>query len=169
MANLTDAHGEYVFDFTNTPLASNPQGKKDFISGLDNIVSQFGNGGFVQFYTDFDMERLQSLTCDTPEISVPFGGCGRWAYMCNIRWYSTDEVLREYLSQCVGLVVTINYKEYDASELFDVTARLTVLPDKVRINTIQETVYNATPNLVVEFGFYDDVDDFFDANEDFFD
>lgn len=167
MANISDAHGTYFFNFTHTKLVKDPQAKQTFISTLHTLTSQYdGDGKCRQYYTDFDVETLDTDTCSYPTVEVSFNGCGRWWYARNLEWYCNDPTLRSHLLTCDGLIMTVSY--YDMESVFyEAEVTIVVRDGDVMIVSSDISSYELTPEREVEFGFYDSEADFLEMQTPF--
>lgn len=169
MANISDAYGSYIFDFTKTGIATDAKAKKAFISTLHNLTCQCSDGFQHQYFTDFHLDMLHEEEYNQGVINVPFEGCGRWWYTANVHWYTTDETLRDHLLTCEGLVMTASYldAEFSVKEIYEAKVVIGVQYGGVKITDIDITTHELTAESSVSFGFYDSVDDFLANNEDF--
>lgn len=167
MANISTAHGSYLFNFTHTKMVKDPHAKQAFINTLHTLTSQYGGDGhYNEYYTDFAIETLNLDACNHAEISVPFDGCGRWWYARNLEWYCNTPELRDHLLTCDGLVMTVSYHDME-SEFCVGEVQIVVRDGDVQIVSSDISTYEFTPERAVEFGFYDSEDDFLEMQTPF--
>lgn len=174
MANLSDVHGTYIFDFSQTKITGDAVAKLQFIQGLHHLVCQCYDGQFREYFTDFDLEVLDLGQCADEVVSVPFSACGRWWYRNNLEWYThIDTDLYDYIKALDGLVITVDYVEMETgvAELYIGFVEI-VVNDDDQTRAIHHTsgtvfmvasfinTYPLTATLAVEHGFYDSVDDY---------
>lgn len=164
MANISDAHGRYLFNFTNTKLVKDPQAKQAFINTLHNLTSQYSSdGNYRQYYTNFDIESLDLDAYNHATVEVNFNGCGRWWYLSNLEWYCNAPELRDHLLTCDGLIMTVSYHDME-SEIYAGEVQVVVRDDEVQIVSSYISSFECTPERAVGFGFYDNIEYFLENN-----
>lgn len=117
MANPSIATGTYHFDFTGTNIATNSPAKEAFINNLHCLTTQYaGDGEYREYYTDFDIENLDTADYQKQIVEVSFYGCGRRAYHNNLEWFKTNDEISKLLKSIKGLVIEIIYTDVLESE-----------------------------------------------------
>lgn len=109
MANVTDATGVFIFDFTNTGKTA--QEVIDWLTRFDDALSSLGYPTYLGF-NESDHEAVKK----DMGASLQFSGAGRWTYEENIKVFANldgDEDYQNLLKEMNGLTIKIEYEEYD--------------------------------------------------------
>lgn len=158
MANISDAWGDYQFDFTNTALQTAGE-RKAWLEKLANML-KFDDGWQPDYYTDLYLSELADDEF-TPVTHVEFGGSGRWNYQNNLQWFHDGVYpsLTEHLLAVDGLIMTINYNDLEEFDYIQATDIIKVADGKVIYiadeNPHHEIIY---PKRYLELGIGDAVD-----------
>lgn len=107
MANVTDATGIFVFDFTNTGKTA--QEAIDWLTRFDDALSSLGYPTYLGF-NESDHEAVKK----DMGASLQFSGAGRWTYEENIKVFANldgDDDYQNLLKEMNGLIIKIEYEE----------------------------------------------------------
>ena len=107
MANVTDATGVFIFDFTNTGKTA--QEAIDWLTRFDDALSSLG----YPTYLGFDESNHEEVKKDMGA-SLQFSGAGRWTYEENIKAFANldgDDDYQNLLKEMNGLTIKIEYEE----------------------------------------------------------
>ena len=107
MANVTDATGVFIFDFTNTGKTA--QEVIDWLTRFDDALSSLGYPTYLGF-NESDHEAVKK----DMGASLQFSGAGRWTYEENIKGFADlngDEDYQNLLKEMNGLTIKIEYEE----------------------------------------------------------
>lgn len=126
MANISIVCGTFVFDFNNCPQQE-PSQYNDWLKKVSEVLSD------RPYPTNLDLYR-DLYNPDKRNAKVPFTAEGAWKYENNINEIIAEQdAFRDLLMEMSGIVVTINYIEYEKSDGF-------VLNGNAIINTDNGTV-----------------------------
>ena len=126
MANISIVRGTFVFDFNNCPQQE-PSQYNDWLKKVSEVLSD------RPYPTNLDLYR-DLYNPDKRNAKVPFTAEGAWKYENNINEIIAEQdAFRDLLMEMSGIVVTINYIEYEQSDGF-------VLNGNAIINTDNGTV-----------------------------
>lgn len=107
MANVTDATGVFIFDFTNTGKTA--QEVIDWLTRFDDTLSSLGYPTYLGF-NESDHEAVKK----DMGASLQFSGAGRWTYEENIKVFANldgDDDYQNLLKEMNGLIIKIEYEE----------------------------------------------------------
>lgn len=168
MANLSDAWGDYEFDFTKTNL-NTPALRKAWLERLSDLliyhIYDDENGvekkGGAEYITEL---RLSDLADDeyTDITRVEFVATGRWSYQNNMRFFTNSDDMAQLYAHMLsadGLVMTVYFQDMEGSQYIKDTHQLIIkdghithLEDK---NAKVEIIY---PKRYLELGIGDEYD-----------
>lgn len=168
MANISDAWGDYHFDFSKTQL-NTPALRKAWLEKLSDILMYHtrtnSNGEDVKFQVEYFTElRLDDLSDDDykEEVTVGFGAAGRWSYQNNMSWFADSknmEHLYNHMLSADGLVMTVEFEDIegyqyirDAHQIIVENGKITHLKDE---DAKWENIY---PKKYLELGIGDELD-----------
>ena len=120
MANVTDATGVFIFDFTNTGKTA--QEAIDWLTRFDDALSSLGYPTYLGFNESNHEEVKQDMA-----VSLQFSGAGRWSYEENVKGFADldgDEDYQNLLKEMNGLIITIEYDE--TGDHFEGNGRATI-------------------------------------------
>lgn len=111
MANISIVRGTFVFDFNNCPQQE-PSQYNDWLKKVSEVLSD------RPYPTNLDLYR-DLYNTDKRNAKVPFTAEGAWVYEHNINeMIAEQDAFRALLMEISGIVVTINYIEYEQSDGF---------------------------------------------------
>lgn len=167
MANLSDAWGDYEFDFTKTNLTT-PALRKAWLAKLADLLmyrTSTANGIEKKTMVEYNTElRLSDLADDeyTDVLTVEFQATGRWSYQNNMRFFTNSDGepdLHAHMLSADGLVMTVYFEDMEGSQYIKDTHQLIIknghithLEDK---NAKVEIIY---PKRYLELGIGDEYD-----------
>lgn len=167
MANLSDAWGDYEFDFTKTNL-NTPALRKAWLAKLADLLmyrTSTANGIEQKTMVEYNTElRLSDLADDeyTDVLTVEFQATGRWSYQNNMRFFTNSDGepdLHAHMLSADGLVMTVSFEDMEGSQYIKDTHQLIIknghithLEDK---NAKVEIIY---PKRYLELGIGDEYD-----------
>lgn len=134
MANISDAWGEYHFNFSKTQLTT-PALRKAWLEKLSDILMYCDSHRkeIVTYYTEL---RLNDLSDDdyAEETAVEFNGAGKWVYHNNINFFTNSETMSElyqHMLSAEGLVISIEYQDIEGGQYIHTCHEVEVKDGKV--------------------------------------
>lgn len=153
MANITDATGVFIFDFSNTGKTA--QEAIDWLTRFDDALSSLGYPTYLGF-NESDHEAVEK----DMGASLQFSGAGRWTYEENIKVFANldgDDDYQNLLKEMNGLTIKIEYEEYGNDFEGNGYATITIQDGKA---TLDDEYFGDEPHND------DDWDDEFDDDDD---
>lgn len=164
MANISDVQGTYTFNFKNVKSKTD----EEKISWIKELAELMGN---VDYNTSFeDAKRLTPSSIEDNEVTLSFSASGRWAYRNNIAWFEDGwEELTYLVEEMEGIVIYIDYNEYETGCMFVASGEFTVevKDNKVLVEqcSLEEDELNKETFVSWGFGSANEYDEMFGENE----
>ena len=164
MANISDVQGTYTFNFKNV------KGKTDEekISWIKELAELMGNVGYNTSFED--AKRLTPSSIEDDEVTLSFSASGRWAYRNNIAWFEDGwEELTYLVEKMEGMVIYIDYNEYETGCMFVASGEFTVevKDNKILVEqcSLEEDKLNKETFVSWGFGSANEYDEMFGDDE----
>lgn len=166
MANLSDVHGIIEFDFSRVRKVS----KKDIIQFVKTYAKAVSAN--TDYWTEITIDDGNEIPKvkekgQTLCVGFNFNAVGRWTYNNNLDWLteSTSEhykKLRKLLRKYKGLLISIDWKEYETGCMFISTGDYTL---EVKSNKLERYYHSEEYDLTKELYTYYEFGDENDWNE----
>lgn len=164
MANISDVQGTYTFNFKNVKNKTD----EEKISWIKELAELMGNVGYNTSFED--AKRLTPSSIEDNEVTLSFSASGRWAYRNNIAWFEDGwEELTYLVEEMEGIVIYIDYNEYETGCMFVASGEFTVevKDNKVLVEqcSLEEDELNKETFVSWGFGSANEYDEMFGENE----
>jgi len=164
MANISDVQGTYTFNFKNVKSKTD----EEKISWIKELAELMGNVGYNTSFED--AKRLTPSSIEDNEVTLSFSASGRWAYRNNIAWFEDGwEELTYLVEEMEGIVIYIDYNEYETGCMFVASGEFTVevKDNKVLVEqcSLEEDELNKETFVSWGFGSANEYDEMFGDDE----
>lgn len=164
MANISDVQGTYTFNFKNVKSKTD----EEKISWIKELAELMGNVGYNTSFED--AKRLTPSSIEDNEVTLSFSASGRWTYRNNIAWFEDGwEELTDLVEQMEGVVIYIDYNEYETGCMFVASGEFTVevKDNKVLVEqcSLEEDELNKETFVSWGFGSANEYDEMFGDSE----
>lgn len=178
MANLSDAWGDYEFDFTKTNLTT-PALRKAWLAKLADLLmyrtSVSANGIEQKTMVEYNTElRLDDLADDeyTDITRVKFTATGRWSYQNNMRFFTNSDGMAKLYAHMLsadGLVMTVEFEDIEGYQYIQDTHQIIVENGKITHIEDEDAKWESIyPKKYLELGIgdaFDAVNHFINADD----
>ena len=164
MANISDVQGTYTFNFKNVKSKTD----EEKISWIKELAELMGNVGYNTSFED--AKRPTPSSIEDNEVTLSFSASGRWAYRNNIAWFEDGwEELTYLVEEMEGIVIYIDYNEYETGCMFVASGEFTVevKDNKVLVEqcSLEEDELNKETFVSWGFGSANEYDEMFGDDE----